>query len=257
MSGTIASERCFEFVQAQARLMNRATRRVEAHPGVVTISRQAGSGAHVVAEHLVERLQARASGSLVPWKVFDRNLVEKVIEEHDLPERMVTFMPEDRISAISDTLDELFGLRPSSWSLVRKTAETILHLAELGDAVIIGRAGNLITHDIAGAFHIRLVGSLEKRIAHVEEYLGFDHSAASEYVRTQDLGRKRYVETYYSKDIEDPLLYELVINTDRISYEEAARIIAEAGAARWERIPVDPSRAWPADRSRVHELGQE
>ena len=238
MSGTIASERCYEFLQAKALLMDRRTRRAEAHPGVVTISRQAGSGAHVVAQHLVERLQARASHSSVPWKVFDHDLVERVIDEHDLPERTATFMPEDRISALSDTLDELFGLRPSSWSLVRQTAETILHLAELGDAVIIGRAGNLITRHIAGALHIRLVGSLEERIAHVEEYLSLDHLAASEYVRTEDLGRKRYVETYYSKDIDDPLLYDLMIDTDRISYGEAARIISEAGAARWETIPV-------------------
>jgi cytidylate kinase len=247
MSGTIASERCYEFVEAKALLMDRKTRRVEAHPGVVTISRQAGSGAHVVAQHLVERLQARASHPSVPWKIFDHDLVERVIEEHDLPERMAKFMPEDRISAMSDTLDELFGLRPSSWSLVRQTAETILHLAELGDAVIIGRAGNLITRHIAGALHIRLVGSLEKRIAHVEGYLGLDHLAASEYVRTQDLGRKRYVETYYSKDIDDPLLYDLMINTDRVSYGEAARIIAEAGAARWETIPVG-TESGPAGR---------
>jgi glucuronide carrier protein len=247
MSGTIASERCYEFVEAKALLMDRKTRRVEAHPGVVTISRQAGSGAHVVAQHLLERLQARASHPSVPWKIFDHDLVERVIEEHDLAERMAKFMPEDRISAMSDTLDELFGLRPSSWSLVRQTAETILHLAELGDAVIIGRAGNLITRHIAGALHIRLVGSLEKRIAHVEGYLGLDHLAASEYVRTQDLGRKRYVETYYSKDIDDPLLYDLMINTDRVSYGEAARIIAEAGAARWETIPVG-TESGPAGR---------
>ena len=188
MSGTIASERCFEYVQAQARLMNRVSHRADHHPRVVTISRQAGAGAHVVAEHLAERLQA-ASDSSVPWKVFDRNLVEEVIEDHDLPERMARFMPEDRISGISDMLDELFDLRPSSSALVRKTADTVLHLAELGNAVIIGRAGNLITRHIGGAFHVRLVGSLENRIAHIEEYLDLDPSAASEYVRTQDLGR--------------------------------------------------------------------
>ena len=28
---------------------------------------------------------------------------------------------------------------------------------------------------------------------------------------------------YYGADIEDPLLYDLVINTDRVSYDEAAR----------------------------------
>lgn len=138
--------------------------------------------------------------------MFDRNLVEEVLEEHDLPERMAAFMREDRISAMCDTMDELFGLRPSSLTLVRKTADTILHLAELGNVVIIGRGGNIITRKGRDALHVRLVGSLEKRIDQVMEYAQLDRMAASEYVRGEDLGRKRYVEKYYSEDIDDPLL---------------------------------------------------
>ena len=37
---------------------------------------------------------------------------------------------------------------------------------------------------------------------------------------------------YYGADIDDPLLYDLVINTDRVSYEEAGRLIAEAMTTR-------------------------
>jgi cytidylate kinase len=137
-------------------------------------------------------------------------------------------MPEDRISEISDTLDELFGIRPSMWSLVRKTAKTILHLAALGNVIVIGRGANIITAKLDYAFHVRLVGSLEKRIEHVRQHKGLALDAAAKYVHDQDLARKRYVRKYYSKDIDDPLLYDLVINTDELSYEEAARLIAEA-----------------------------
>jgi cytidylate kinase len=167
--------------------------------------------------------------------VFDRDLVERVLQEHDLPDRMAAFMPEDRMSALADTLDELFGVRPSSVSLVRKTADTILHLAELGNAIIIGRGGNIITRRMPGAVHIRLVGSIERRILHVQEQRQLDPKAAAAYVRDHDLGRKRYVETYYAKDIDDPLLYHLVVNTDRVPYEEAARSIAQAIFVRAER----------------------
>jgi cytidylate kinase len=243
MTATIASERCLEFVQAQARLMNRRPGRgAPPRPGVVTISRQAGSGAHFAAAELITTLQARASGSAVPWKVFDRDLVERVLQEHDLPERMAAFMPEDRMSAVSDTLDELFGLRPSSQSLVRKTADTILHLAELGNVVIIGRAGNVITRHLADAFHVRLVGSLERRISHVQDK-HLDREAASEYLREQDQGRRRYVEKYYSQDIDDPLMYHLVINTDRLPYGEAGRLIADAVDGRSEQTAVDRHRS--------------
>lgn len=234
MGGSIASERCLEFINAQALAPKRAGSPdpVRTPRRVVTISRQAGSGARAVSEELIARLRARTNDGWLPWKVFDRNLVEKVLEEHDLPQRMAAFMPEDRISAMSDTMDELFGLRPSSQTLVRKTADTILHLAELGNVVIIGRGGNIITKKLPGALHVRLIGSLERRIDHVMEYAQLDRKEASEYVRRVDQGRKRYVEKYFACDIDDPLLYDLVINTDRVAYAEAGRLIGEAVYAR-------------------------
>jgi cytidylate kinase len=244
MSGTIASERCLDYVEAQARKMNGGPGgRAEHAPHVVTISREAGSGAHVVADELAELLQLATSGAEVPWKIFDRDLVERVLEEHDLPQRMASFMPEDRMSALSDTLDELFGVHPSSVSLVRKTADTILHLAELGNAIIIGRAGNIVTRHTAGALHVRLVGSVERRIRHVEDHHELGRDAATAYVREHDLGRRRYVETYYDEDIDDPLLYDFVINTDRIGYAAAARAIAEGASARWDAARGGPSGA--------------
>ena len=54
-------------------------------PRAVTISRQTGSGAHVVGEELAKHLQAHSPKDAPPWTLFDRNLVEKVLEEHHLP----------------------------------------------------------------------------------------------------------------------------------------------------------------------------
>ncbi len=229
MQGSIAMDGYMEFINSQWR---QAGPRPKDGPArrqmdVVTISRQAGSGAHVVAEALVTRLQTGAQKDACPWTIFDRNLVEKVLEDHDLPGRLAKFMPEDRKTEMSDTLDGLFGLQPSAWTLVRKTADTILHLAEVGNVILIGRGANIITGKSNHAFHVRLVGSLERRIAHLVEYKHFSLAEATEYARTEDQGRKRYVTKYYDADIDDPLLYHLVINTDRVQYEEAARMIAD------------------------------
>ena len=199
-----------------------------AHRPVITISRQAGSGAHVVAEALVAGLQARDPQASPPWTMFDRDLVERVLEDHKLPKRLAEFMPEDRVSGIADTLDELLAVHPAAWTLVRKTADTILRLAEIGDVVVIGRGGNVITDRLAYALHVRLVGSVPRRIQHLQDYLHLDPAEAAEYLRTRDAARKRYVAKYYDKDIDDPLLYHLVVNTDRVSYREAARMILGA-----------------------------
>jgi Cytidylate kinase-like family len=230
MSEPIGSDRVLEFINSQTQQVRPSAVAVMTHLPVITISRQAGSGSHEVAEQLIARLHASAQPDEPPWAVFDRDLVKKVFEDDDLPGRLAEAMPEDRVSEISDTLDQLFGLRPSSWVLVRKTADTILHLAELGNVVIIGRAGNVITGALDHALHVRLVGSLLHRIEHVMKYEGLSRPQAEEYVRQHDLGRKRYLKKYYDVDIDDPLGYHLVINTDRMSYAEAASTIAGAVA---------------------------
>jgi cytidylate kinase len=194
----------------------------------VTISRQTGSGAHSVAEKLAALLQAQTLKDACPWTVFDRNLVEKVLEEHDLPGRMARFMPEDRISSISDTLEELFDLHPPSWLLVRKVSETILHLVELGNVIVIGRGATVLTAKLDYVFHVRLVGSLERRVQHIQELEHLSREAALALVRREDRGRERYLRKYFKTDLNDPLLYHLVLNTDLVSYDQAARIIADA-----------------------------
>jgi hypothetical protein len=232
MKAATALERYLESVKYTSRPLRESLSHPPGEHGrVITISRQAGSGAHVVAEELIARLEARARPGSPPWTVFDRNLVDRVLKDHELPDRLAEFMPEDRVSGIADTIDELFGVRPSTLTLVRKTADTILRLAELGNVVLIGRGANIITRKLDYAFHVRLVGSVERRIQYVQGYLQLSPQAAAEYVREEDLGRKRYVKKYYAKDIDDPLLYHLVINTDRVSYVEAAQMITEAVSA--------------------------
>jgi cytidylate kinase len=231
MKGPTGMDHCFDYIRCQSQTLRQAT-----HPGdpprcTITISRQAGTGAHVLARELVTRLQALAPSGSCPWTTFDRDLVHRVLQEHDLPEQLAPYMPEDRVSEISDIMDGLFGLHPHTWTLVRKTADTILHLAELGNVVLIGRGANVVTGALDHAFHIRLVGSLEARLARVQDDEHLSPDAASRYVHDKDLGRKRYLKKYYGEDIDDPLLYHLVVNTDRMSHEEAARMIVESVSA--------------------------
>ena len=226
MSSEIGAERCLSFINAQLR--NGAARNGERGDGrikAVTISRQAGCGATEVAQRLAEHLQTRTPEVEPHWTVFDKNLVEKVLEEHNLPQRLAKFMPESWTSEVADTIDELFGLHPPSWVLVRQTAETILRLAKLGNVIIVGRGANIITGRIDSVFHVRLVASVQSRVRRVQQSGGLGREAALEFIEREDRGRKRYVRKHYGKDVNDPLLYHLVINTDLIGYGRTAQLI--------------------------------
>ncbi len=191
----------------------------------VTISRQTGAGGITVGEKLVKFLREHDKSASCPWTIFDRNLVKRVIEEHDLPHEVERFMPEHKRSELQNYFEELFNLHPSEWTLLHKTSETILHLAQMGDAVIVGRGANIITRSLPAGFHVKLISSLAKRLKHIQEYYQMKKDKAGEFLTREDQGRKEYIKKHFDRNIDDPLLYDLVINTDRVSYDRAAEMI--------------------------------
>jgi cytidylate kinase len=227
-------EKCLTFINTQmggeGRNLVHADDSRRCH--IVTISRQAGCGARAVAQHLTKYLQERTPPEEPNWAVFDRNIVAEVLRHHHMPERMAQFMSEKSTSMVNDTLDELFGLHPPSLLLVRQTAETILHLAKRGNVILIGRGANVVTWKLPGTLHVRLVASVEKRAQRLQEADKMGRKEALAAIRHEDKGRGYYLKKYYNKEIDDPLLYHLIINTDLISYEEAARVIFDYAVLR-------------------------
>lgn len=220
-----ALDRCLSFVNTQIKSgneFNTTTRRA------VTLSRQAGCGALLVAEKLAAYLQAKNPKHPTPWTVLDRDLMHKVLEDHRLPVYLAKYLPEDRISAIEDNMADIFGMRPPVAKLVEQTAETILKFAALGNVIIVGRAGNIVTAKNPQILHVRLVAPLEDR---VERICHADHKTpadARKFCIEEEAARARYLKTYFNCDINDPLFYHLIINTSRVGCDNAARLIADA-----------------------------
>ena len=204
-------------------------------PGTaITISHQTGSGTREIAEELARILQETEPHGAYPWTVFDRQLVEKALEEHHLPKALAKKMPEDKRSYIDDVMDELFGLRPPSWVLVPQVVETMLRLAVAGHAILIGRGAVVVTRRLPDVFHIRLIASLPRRIERVQKLHKLTLEAAARFVEQEDRGRERYVKANFHTRLEDESLYDLVVNTDRIPFADAAALIAD-GARRYFR----------------------
>jgi cytidylate kinase len=230
-----AFERCLAFINCQiepSRLARREEKRM-----AVTFSRQTGSGALTIAQKLADYLQTHHKDGC-PWTVFDKNLIEKVLEEHHMPARIAKFLPEDSISGINDAVEELLGLHPPTWTVVRQTTETILKLAELGNVILVGRGASVITGKSPNVLHVRLVGSLEQRVARLQARSSLSEKKTKEAILLSDRGRARYLKKYFKKDIDDPLLYDLMINTDRLPEEDVARLIGEALLSRMQMEPA-------------------
>ncbi len=223
-------EKCRAFIDSQLR-HSTSPLRDQARPAprpTVTISRETGAGAWTIASQLARFLEASPTRSPGEWVAFDRNLVERVLEDHHLPRRLAEFMVEDKARVVDDAVGELLGLHPSSWTLVQYTTETILRLAQMGHVILVGRASSVIANRLPNAFHVRLVGRIEERVRHTAEFYRMSEAEARQFVQEEDRRRQRYVRRYFDQEIQDPMLYHLVINTSRVPFEDATRLIGEA-----------------------------
>jgi cytidylate kinase len=196
----------------------------------ITISRETGSGAVTVAQMLVEQLNAASESSVntAGWMVFDRNLAKQVLTDHELPQNWERFVVEDARLPVEAIVEELLGLHPTQWTLVQHTTKTILRLASLGRAILVGRGAEAITSRLPFVFHVRLVAPLGNRIQHASRYYNLTEEDAAKMIKEADHARRRYLRRYFDADVDDPLLYDVVLNTGRLGFVRTAEIIAQA-----------------------------
>jgi cytidylate kinase len=202
----------------------------------ITISREAGAGAITIATMLADRLNQleKRSDELPSWTVFDRNLASQVLIDHKLPLNLEKFIVEDARLPVDAIVEELLGLHPTPWTFVQQTTKTILRLASLGRVILVGRGAEIVTKCLPYVFHVRLVASLEQRVQHAAEYYHLAEPDAARKVKEEDQARRRYLRRYFDADIDNPLLYDLVINTGRLGLPGTAELIAQAAMRHYE-----------------------
>jgi hypothetical protein len=202
-----------------------AERRLIQGPAI-TLSRETGAGADVIAEMICENLQNKAKNDMVKWTIFDKNLIEKVIEDHNLPGQIAKYLAEDKFNAINNTVNELLGLHPPEWVLIHKTTQTIMQLASLGNVILVGRGSNVVTAHMSNVIHVRFIAPLPDRIKHIMEKFDLMERAAAERIKKDDAMRRHYLHHHYGKELADNYLYHLIINTHLIPYKEAAELVS-------------------------------
>jgi len=203
----------------------------------ITISRESGSGGSSLARALALRLNAHLPEG-PQWTVYTGNLIEEMLQSHQLSPRLARFLPEDKIPEISAAIGELVGLHPNLWDLVQKTNELMRRLARGGFAILVGRGANFATSEIAHGVHVRLVGPVSHRAKHIAHLHQMDEADAASHNAKRDLARERYVRTNFNANISDPNAYDLVINTARAHLSEATEIATTLVFARMPALPT-------------------
>jgi cytidylate kinase len=230
-----AYEKSKRYIESHTEKSDKPFIKKEVYP-CITISRQTGAGSNPVCEKLIQIMDEYSEPEGVKWAFFDRNLIEKVLEDYNLPKQISEFMREGKYKHLNAVVYEMLGLKPSEWTLVHKTTDTILQLARMGNVVIVGRGANVITAKLKNTFHVRLIASLEKRIEHIKVLMDMNEKEALAHIKQEDENRKKYLKSYFHVDPDDPLLYHMTVNTDLLTHKGTAYLIAEAVVLKFSHL---------------------
>jgi cytidylate kinase len=190
----------------------------------VTISREAGAGAHSLGTRLVDLLNVDRPP--VPWTLFDDNLVQQVLRDHDLPSQIEKYLGEQSVEDVREFIEVSLGLHPHTDALVGKVNATIITLARMGHVVIVGRGAHLLTRPLKGGLHLRLFAELDTRRDRLARKEGIDERAALDQISALDAGRRAYVKRHFNADVTSAADYDLLINTTRQPLDDVAHMLA-------------------------------
>ena len=146
---------------------------------LITISRQRGAEGQAIASRTAEILSELNHG-LNPWIVVDKDLAERVIEDHHLPKRISGFFTEEQTLSIEEHIEGILGISVSAATRIQDMTRTIVNLARLGHIIFVGRAAHIITAHFPRAVHVRIVGSFKRRVERLAEknHCSLDEAAA-------------------------------------------------------------------------------
>lgn len=127
------------------------------------------------------------------------------------------------------------------------TAQEVFALADKGDVVLRGWGATCLLGPVRHVVRVRVTRSFKKRVAWLMDHLETDDEAFAEAeVRRSDDAHASRMHAQFGVTWGDPLLYDLVLNTDRISIESCVAQIQQL-AARPEFQETGESRAMLAD----------
>jgi hypothetical protein len=113
---------------------------------------------------------------------------------------------------------------PSPSDYGKALHEIVRDVAARDRVIIVGRGSQAILAQTPGTVHLRLVGGEETLLAGLASRRKYRDCTREELLRTltrQNAARAAFVRTHFDIDPADPLHYDLVINFDRVSREEA------------------------------------
>lgn len=188
----------------------------------ITISREYGCEAFLVATELAERLNAHDKEAN-PWLIYDRKLVEKVADDLEVTNEIIARMTTHHRNAFEEFLSSMVLNIPSNDVIYRRIAKIIRSIAWHGNAIIVGRGGAFLCNDMHAGFHFRMVAPFEWRLQKtIEKKHGADPGLMRSQLISMDKERTAFYRKYFPTSNIEFYDFDLTFNNEKLNASEIA-----------------------------------
>jgi cytidylate kinase len=119
-----------------------------------------------------------------------------------------------------------------------RTEEGLRPLATGAPAVLLGRAGAVVLASRPRAFHVRLDGPVERRVAWASSHENVDLEATKRRQSEADKARSQFVKRLFRVDPSDFRLYHLVLDPTVLGIDASVRVLRVAAEAFFDANPA-------------------
>ncbi|CAB5079215.1 hypothetical protein D3OALGA1CA_2296 [Olavius algarvensis associated proteobacterium Delta 3] len=197
-------------------IMGKEETKKEPPVSVITISRDPGSGGNLVGKGLAWRME---------FDLFHQEVLHEMAKSASVNSAVLETLDEKGISMVEDWIQSLVNARhlwPDRY--LKHLMRIIGAIGKHGRAVIIGRGANFILPP-EKTLRVRVVAPRKIRVRNVARDFHVSKEKAMLRVIRAESDRQAFIRKYFHADIADPVNYDLLINTEKLSIDQAVKII--------------------------------
>jgi hypothetical protein len=136
-------------------------------------------------------------------------------------------------------LEMLFTQKPKVY--LNHLQEVVFQVAKGGNGVFFNKGSLVLLNSVDCALHVLVTGSMERRVERITREQGVGKEIAEKKIRRSDRGKRAFFRFAFSEDWLNPNLYDLILNTDKLSIESAVELVV--GLAESEEIKTRSANA--------------
>ena len=185
---------------------------------IITIGREFGSGGHVIAEQLAEKLNLPLYDKKMIIEVAEASGMDaRVFEKYD--EKPVNVLFSRTLNGHSNSIED--HIAEKQFDFLRKKAEA-------GESfIVVGRCAETVFKNNANAFHIFILADKEFKIKRVTEKFNLSESEAIAKMYRHDKRRKVYHNRYSKGKWGDSRNYDLCVKSSALGVEKTVESLID------------------------------